>query len=207
MATRARNSKRRYGGIAMVLHWTMAMLMIALVILGLYMSRLPEVGFNTLKIRLIIAHKEIGILVLWLAALRFAWRFGDGLPSPVRDMPEWQKVAARFVHLCFYALMFALPITGWLMSSAAGLPVSFFGLFDLPDFIDYNEGHFETLLAIHKALGYTLIPFICVHVGAALHHHFIARDATLDKMLPEGASRVFTASVPAAAPSDGGRLP
>src|SRR6266446_1846532 len=150
MATPARNSMRRYGGVAIALH----------------MTRLPDVGYDQVKIRLIIYHKELGIVALWLAMMRFAWRFGNELPALVRGMPEWQMVAARFVHLCFYALMFALPMTGWLMSSAAGFPVPFFGLFYLPDLIDYNEHHFQVLLQVHKWLGYALIPFICVHAGA-----------------------------------------
>jgi cytochrome b561 len=75
-------------------------------------------------------------------------------------------------------------MSGWLMSSAAGFPVPFFGLFYLPDLIDYNEHHFQVLLQVHKLLGYALIPFICVHAGAALRHHFVSRDDTLRKMLP-----------------------
>ncbi len=182
--TPVHNDARRYGTVAIVLHWTMALLLIALVVLGLYMVWLPDVGFDQEKIRLIIYHKELGIVALGLAMLRFAWRFGSELPSLVRGMPEWQRVAARFVHLCFYALMFALPMTGWLMSSAAGFPVPFFGLFYLPDLIGYNEHHFEVLRRAHHWLGYALVPFICVHVGAALRHHFTSRDDTLRKMLP-----------------------
>ena len=192
------NSERRYGGVAMGLHWTMALLLVALVALGLYMTRLPDVGFDKKKILLILYHKELGIVALGLAAIRFAWRFGSILPQLTRDMPEWQRVAARFVHLCFYGLMFALPISGWLMSSASGIPVSFFGLFYLPDLIPYNETRFHQLIAIHHWLGYALIPFICVHAGAALHHHFVRRDETLEKMLPEPTSR------PELAPSSSG---
>lgn len=195
------NSERHYGAVAMILHWAMAVLIVALVVLGVYMTRLPDVGFDRKKILLIIYHKELGILALGLAALRFAWRFGSILPGLTRDMPEWQKVAARFVHLCFYALMFALPISGWLMSSAAGFPVSFFGLFYLPDLIAYNDTRFNQLIAIHKWLGYALVPFICVHAGAALHHHFVKRDGTLEKMLPE---RKATSRLGLAPSSSGG---
>src|SRR5258706_6102271 len=160
MATTARNSMRRYGGVAMALHWTMAALLIVLVAIGLYMTRLPDVGYDQVKVHLIIYHKELGIVALWLAMMRFAWRFGNELPSLVRGMPEWQMVAARFVHLCFYALMFALPMTGWLMSSAAGFPVPFFGLFDLPDLIGFNDHHFPALLQVHKWPTHSLIPVI-----------------------------------------------
>jgi cytochrome b561 len=148
------------------------------------MVRLPDVGFNQTKIWLITYHKEFGMLVLVLVTTRLAWRFGSILPRLAEGMPEWQMVAARFVHLCFYALMFALPITGWLMSSAAGFPVPFFGLFYLPDVVPYSERLFQLFRDLHHWLGYVLIPFIAVHAGAALGHHFLYRDATLRKMLP-----------------------
>jgi cytochrome b561 len=178
------NTASRYGLLAIVLHWAMALIILALVAMGLYMVRLPDVGFNKEKILLIIWHKEFGVLALMLFLLRFAWRFGGILPRLVEGFPEWQQVAARFVHLCFYALMFALPMSGWLMSSAAGIPVSFFGLFYLPDLIGYDDYRFQKLITIHHWLGYALIPFIFVHAGAALGHHFVYRDETLRRMLP-----------------------
>jgi cytochrome b561 len=182
------NTDRRYGAIAMTLHWVMAAIIVGLVAVGLYMARLPDVGFDKTKITLIIYHKAFGILVLALVVVRLAWRVGSILPRLVEGLPEWQMVAARFVHLCFYALMLALPITGWLMSSAAGFPVSFFGWFNLPDLIAYSERRFQFFLALHQWLGYTLIPFIAVHVAAAVGHHFVYRDATLRRMLPSRAA-------------------
>jgi cytochrome b561 len=178
------NTRESYGAAAIALHWAMAALLITLIVVGLYMAALPDVGFDTKKIILILCHKEVGILALTLAALRLVWRLGNALPSLVETLPDWQKVAARFVHLCFYALMFALPITGWLMSSAAGIPVSFLGLFPLPDLISYDEHVFRSLIEIHKWLGYALVIFILAHIGAALEHRFGLKDATLKKMLP-----------------------
>src|SRR5215471_767926 len=115
------NSERRYGVVAMLLHWLMALLLTALVALGLYMTRLPDVGFDTWKIGLILYHKQLGIAALTLVVLRLLWRAANVLPRLVETLPDWQKVIARFVHLCFYALMIALPLTGWLMSSATGI--------------------------------------------------------------------------------------
>ncbi len=182
--TPIRNTEDRFGAVAMLLHWLMALLIIGLVALGLYMVSLPDAGFNTKKIMLIIYHKQLGISVLVLFAVRLAWRLTHILPRLAAHLPEWQKVAARFVHLCFYALMFMLPLTGWLMSSAAGIPVSFFGLFTLPDFLPHDEYLFRRLIDIHEWLGYMLIFFIFIHVGAALRHHFVFKDDTLRKMLP-----------------------
>lgn len=178
------NTEDRYGAIAILLHWSMAILVIGLAALGLYMVTLPDVGFNTTKIELILFHKQIGVAVLVLLALRLAWRLTQTLPQLVAHLPEWQKVAARVVHLTFYALMFALPVTGCLMSSAAGIPVSFFGLFVLPDFIARDDYLFQRFIVLHRWLGYALIFFIVIHVGAALRHHFIFKDDTLRRMLP-----------------------
>ena len=168
----------------MALHWLMALLLSALVALGLYMTSLPDVGFDTWKIRLILYHKQLGMVALTLVTLRLLWRAGNVLPHLVETLPDWQKVIARFVHLCFYALMLALPVTGWLMSSATGIPVSVLGLFTLPDLVAYDERLFHTLVAVHRYLGYALIVCMAVHIGAALRHHFLLRDHTLKKMLP-----------------------
>jgi len=179
-----RNTEQRYGAVAIALHWLMAAALLALLTMGLYMVRLPDVGFDTRKIVLIIYHKEFGLLVFALATVRLIWRVGNALPALVRTLPEWQKVAARFVHLCFYGLMFALPVTGLLMSSAAGIPVSLFGLFDLPDLMPYSDHWFRALIEIHKWLAYSLIACIVIHAGAALRHHFVFKDETLKKMWP-----------------------
>ena len=178
------NTEDRYGAIAILFHWSMALLVIGLAALGLYMVTLPDVGFNTKKVTLVLYHKEFGVLVLVLVVTRLAWRLTHTLPRLVEHLPDWQKIAARFVHLSFYALLFALPMTGCLMSSAAGIPVSFFGLFMLPDFVHRDYDLFQRYAAIHQWLGYVLILFIFVHAGAALRHHFVFKDDTLRRMLP-----------------------
>ena len=182
--TSIENTKGRYGAIAILLHWTMALLVIGLAALGLYMVTLPDVGFNTKKITLVIYHKELGLLALVLLVARLAWRLTQVLPDLVEHLPDWQKLAARFVHLTFYGLLFALPVSGCLMSSAAGIPVSFLGMFTLPDFIHRDDNLFQQLIAVHKVLGYILILSIFVHAGAALRHHFVSGDDTLRRMLP-----------------------
>jgi cytochrome b561 len=177
------NTDRQYGIAAIALHWLLAALITTLVVMGIYMVRLPDVGFSTTKIILIVIHKEIGMAVLGLTAARLAWREWNVLPRLAETLPEWQKVTAIFVHLSFYALMLALPITGWLMSSAAGIPVSVLNLFTLPDYLPRDEFLFEKLRLIHDSLGYVIAMLICLHAGAALGHHFLLRDETLRKML------------------------
>ena len=180
---RIENSTDRYGVIAALFHWAMAVLIIGLAAVGLIMTSLPDAGFDTKKITLILYHKQFGLLVLLLVALRWGWRLGNVIPQLVEHLPDWQKIAARFVHLCFYGLMVALPITGWLMSSAAGIPVSFFEVFTLPDLVSRDDDLFRQLVEIHKWLGYAMVLLICIHIGAALRHHFIYRDNTLRRML------------------------
>jgi cytochrome b561 len=180
---RLTNTDRRYGIAAIALHWVLAALITTLVVMGIYMVGLPDVGFSTTKIVLVLTHKEIGVVVLGLVAVRLAWREWNILPRLVETLPEWQKVTAIFVHLSFYALMLALPITGWLMSSAAGIPVSVLNLFTLPDYLPHDDFLFERLRLLHDWLGYAMAMLICLHAGAALGHHFLLRDQTLRKML------------------------
>ena len=177
------NNIGRYGAIAIGLHWLMAVLLVALVGLGLYMVRLPDAGYNIVKIALILYHKELGILALVLATLRLGWRVAQQLPMLVGTMPVWEQVAARLAHLCLYTLMLALPLTGWVMSSAAGFPVSFLGLGNLPDLVGVDAALYRELAATHRWLAYALIALVAGHAGAALRHHFVLDDDTLLKML------------------------
>jgi cytochrome b561 len=176
-----KNTKTHFGMIAMLLHWLMALIMIGLIALGLYMVNLP---ISLQKLKMYGWHKEWGVFVLMLATLRLAWRFMNTTPSLPPHMPKWEQLAAHSMHYVFYGFMFALPITGWMLSSAAGLPVSFFGLFVLPDLISPSE-HWRLLLTqVHKWLAYGLIAAICGHIGAALQHHFLNKDDILRRMLP-----------------------
>jgi len=176
-----KNTLGRYGLVTMILHWLMALIIIGLLIVGLYMVDLP---FGMKRLRFYGWHKEFGILILMLVCIRLAWRMGNMTPPMPVEMPRWQHVAAVAVHYAFYFLMVALPITGWMISSASGLSVSFFGLFVLPDLITPNE-HWRILLSqIHKWLAYGLIAAICGHMGAALLHHFYYKDDILRRMLP-----------------------
>lgn len=172
------NTKERYGFVAIFLHWLMAILLIGLLILGIYMTDLPN---SYTKLKLYGWHKEYGLLVLGLVIVRVIWRLIN--LTPRLSIPLWEKIAARTVHWLFYILMFAMPITGWLITSAAGLPVSFFGLFVLPNLIAPNKNLLELFEEVHEFLGYALIAIIIVHVIAALKHHFINKDDTLKRMI------------------------
>ncbi len=175
---RIKNSETHYGAIAIILHWIMAILLIGLLAFGLYMVSLP---ISLEKLKLYGWHKEYGILALMLVVVRSIWRVTNIIPR--LSLPLWEKIAARTVHWSFYGFMFAMPITGWLITSAAGLPASFFGWFVLPNLISPNPDLMNLFQEIHKWLGYGLIATITLHFCAALKHHFINKDDILRRML------------------------
>jgi cytochrome b561 len=180
---RLTNSEQRYGAGAMLFHWLSAALIVALVGIGIYMVQLPDIGFDARKVALILVHEEIGVAALLLVCVRWIWRQINPHPRLADTLPEWQKVIAISVHLCLYALMAALPITGWIMSSYAGIPLWFLGL-ALPDLVLPNERLFTKFQLLHDWLGYAIAALICLHATAALRHHFMFHDVTLRKMLP-----------------------
>jgi cytochrome b561 len=113
-----------------------------------------------------------------------AWRLTNALPRFVDGLPQWQQVSALFVHLWLYTLMFAVPLTGWLMSSAGGYPTPILADLAAPDLIAHNEHLFHTLIDVHRWLAYAFTGFILLHAAAALRHHLVLKDHTLRKMLP-----------------------
>jgi cytochrome b561 len=176
----ARNSPVRYGSVAQFLHWVIVALLVVQVTLGKIADGLP-VGLDRLIV--ISRHKSFGITILALAVIRLGWRWIER-PPPLPPMPRWQAIAARFNHWALYALLFALPITGWLMSSAANRPASWFGLVQLPDFIAPDAGLKERFETVHETLVNVLFALAGLHVAAALKHQFIDRDGLLLRMLP-----------------------
>lgn len=176
-----KNTAQRYGAVAITLHWVMALLIIGMLTLGLYMVGVP---ISLEKLQLYGLHKEFGVTVLMLVTLRVLWRWTNITPLLPNTMPAWQKLAAHGAHFALYALMFAMPLTGWALSSAAGLPVSFFGLFTLPNLVAPNDGLRLLLTTTHKYLAFSLIAVLCAHVAAALQHHFFNKDDILKRILP-----------------------
>jgi cytochrome b561 len=176
----ARNSPTRYGYVAQTLHWAIVALLVVQVTLGKIADGLP-VGFERLVV--MSRHKSFGITILGIALLRLAWRWIDR-PPPLPPMPGWQRFAAHVSHHGLYVLLFALPLTGWLMSSAANRPASWFGLVQLPDFIAPDAALKERFEEAHEFLVNALFVVAGLHVAAALKHQFVDRDGLLMRMLP-----------------------
>lgn len=175
-----RNTDDRYGLPAMALHWIMAALMIGLFAFGLWMDELPK---NDFRVSMFGLHKSLGVLVLLLVAVRLAWRAVNPAPRPVAG-PLWQQLAAHGAHLALYGLMIAIPLAGWLMSSAAGKPVSLFGLVTLPPLIGQDKPLKETFEEVHSALAFAMIGLVFIHAAAAVWHQRIRKDGVLARMLP-----------------------
>lgn len=176
-----RNSDKQYGLVSMFLHWFMALLIFGLLGLGLYMV---ELSVSLQKLKLYGWHKELGMLVLILAFVRMVWRWINIVPVLPSEVPYVQKISARLVHILFYGFMIFVPISGWLISSAAGLPTSFFGLFIFPDLIGPSKALMSIFIEIHKWLSYTLIATIIIHMSAAFLHHLYYKDDVMRRMLP-----------------------
>jgi cytochrome b561 len=175
----------RYTHAAIALHWLLALLLVAMFIVGLYMTSLP---FSPQRLKLYNWHKWLGVVVLTLSFVRLLWRLTHrppALPPAVAAaMPAWQQWAHHGTHGLLYVLFFAVPLLGWAYSSAAGFPVVVFGVLPLPDFVPADKALAEFVKPLHKIGAMALAALAVLHVAAALKHQFIDRDGLLARMLP-----------------------
>lgn len=174
------SAETRYRGPAILAHWLMAALILALLPLGFYMQGLP---LSPAKLQLYAWHKWAGMTVLLLAVLRLAWRLTHRPPPPLPG-PAWQLQIAALTHALLYLLLFAVPLAGWLMSSAKGFPVVWFGLLPLPDLVGRDEALGRLFQIAHQGLAWGMAVLVLLHLAAALKHHWVDRDGTLARMLP-----------------------
>lgn len=175
----------RYTRTAMLLHWLLGIALVTVFGVGLYMADLP---FSPQRLKLYNWHKWAGVSILMLSLLRLLWRITNrppALPQAMASaMPSWQHEAHHATHHLFYVLFFAVPLIGWAYSSAAGFPIVFLGLWQLPDFVPVSPELAESLKPLHEISAYAMVGLVVVHVAAALKHQFIDRDGLLLRMLP-----------------------
>ncbi|MES2770958.1 MAG: cytochrome b [Pseudomonadota bacterium] len=171
-------SAQSYTKLAIFFHWLTALMIFVAFPLGLYMHDLP---FSPNKLQLYSYHKWLGITVLLIAILRLTWRATHPAP-PMLAMPRWQQLLAHSIHHLLYLLIFAIPISGWLMSSAKGFQTVYFGILPLPDLLAKNKELGDLLAEVHELLNYTLLALVGAHIAGALKHHFVERDDTLKRM-------------------------
>lgn len=176
-----RNSQARYGSVTKTFHWGMAVLVLTMLALGLCMGGVEDLAS---KLALYNLHKSLGATVLFLALCRLGWHVYSRRPPLAESLKPLEKAAARTVHALMYVFMIGMPLSGWLMSSAAGRPVSVFGLFTLPDLVEQDKAVAGLMHDVHGVAAYGFMAAICLHVAGAVKHHFIDKDITLKRMLP-----------------------
>lgn len=176
-----RNTTRRWGTLAQLFHWLIVVLLIVQVTLAEMADDLPN-GMR--KLSLLARHKSVGITILMLVILRLLWRSSNPHPPLPDNMKPYERKLAHFSHVALYLLLFAIPLSGWTMSSARGFPVSWFGFFQLPDLVPKSRPLYEWLLMTHVTLVCVLAAVVTLHIAGALKHHLVHKDDVLKRMLP-----------------------
>ena len=176
----------RYSGVAIALHWLLALVILGLFAVGVYMSDLP---FSPLRLKLYNWHKWAGVCFLALSVLRLLWRLTHRPPALAQTvllgMPGWQVRAHHAVQHLMYLLFFAVPLIGWAYSSAAGFPIVLFGQLPLPDLLAPNKELAALIKPLHALSAFALLGLAFLHMAAALKHHWVDRDGLMDRMLPD----------------------
>jgi cytochrome b561 len=173
-----RNTASNWGTPAKVFHWLVVFLIITQWAIAEYAEGQPLAR----KIAPLALHKSIGVTILAITILRLVWRLAT--TQPVSTLKAWEHLLAKISHTLLYGLVLALPITGWLMSSARSFPVSWFGKFQLPDLVAPNHILFQQMQNLHRTLFMVLVAVAFLHIAGALKHHFIDRSDVLLRMLP-----------------------
>jgi cytochrome b561 len=176
-----RNTATRWGHVSQFLHWLIVVLIITQVILANLAEDLP-IGVK--KLAMYARHKSVGITILGLAVIRLLWRWANPTPLLPGTLKPYERVLATLTHAGLYVVLFAMPLTGWMMTSARGFPVSWFGFFQLPDFVPKDKALYDAMKETHDTLALVLYAIVFLHVAAALKHHFMLKDDVLRRMLP-----------------------
>ena len=179
-----KNTADRWGSVSQLLHWTIAVLILGIGVVGLLMGELPR---SPKYFWVYTMHKSLGLTVLALVLVRIGWRLYAGAPAPVAGTPRWQVRLSSAIHGALYLLILAMPMSGWLYDSASGLrPLRWFGQVQVPKLAAPDEALAASAHGTHQWLFWLLVALVIGHAGAALYHHFIQRDSTLARMLPRG---------------------
>lgn len=176
----------RWSPVSQAFHWLSALLLVAIAAIGLVMEDMPNTPD---KIRLYALHKSLGLTLLGIVLLRLLWRWTRPVPADVPGLSPWIRRAAGAVHWSLYAMMLAMPLSGWLLNSAEGYPLQWFKLFNLPALAGRSEDLADFAGDVHENGFWLLVALVAGHVMAALFHHFFLGDRTLHRMLPGRRSR------------------
>jgi len=172
-------SPRRYTTTAVILHWAVAAIVVALIALGWWMQSIPKQPAGP-RVDAFNLHKSLGLLVLALMAVRLAWRASH--PPPARPgEPRWQARSAGFVHRAFYACLFIQPLSGYLGSAFSGYPVKWFGV-ALPSWLPANPSLKDAMSTVHLVDSWVLVVLVGAHLLAVAKHVFLDGDRLVRRM-------------------------
>ncbi len=176
-----KNTRTHFGHVSKSFHWLIGLLIIGLIWLGWYMVDLTY--FDKWYNKSLSLHKSLGMVVLALALIRLGWGLYSPTPQAADTLSRWQRIAAKLMHHLLAFMMFAIPLTGYLISTSAGRGISMFGWFELPAVVPVDEQTRELAVALHFYLAYATAAVLLGHIGAALKHQFVDKDGTLVRML------------------------
>ena len=172
---------QRYSSVAIAFHWVIAALIIVNLLLGFFHG---DFGRET-RSSMMLVHKATGITILALSVARLLWRLGHRPPPFDPVLRRWEAGLAHVIHWLFYALLIAIPLSGWLLSSSSDRPVDFFGLFDIPPLpVSRGDDAHDFLEEAHELLGLSMVGLIVLHVAGALKHHVQGHRHLIGRMAP-----------------------
>jgi cytochrome b561 len=174
-----KNTETRYGVVAKGFHWLLFLMLSFSIVAGNFLAAMPK---GPEKLQAAGMHKSFGVVLLALILARLLWRLINVTPKEPDGTPAIQRMLARGMHWVLYALMFAQPLSGILMSQAAGYPVSAFGAFELPMLLEKDQALAQFFRGAHGTIWILLVLAVIGHAGAALHHHFIRKDEVMKQM-------------------------
>jgi cytochrome b561 len=175
-----RNNQNRYGMIAVLLHWLVAVVVLGMFVLGLWMVELDY--YDPWRKAAPDIHKAIGVLLFLTMLFRLVWRWSNPRPAPLENHTSRERKLASLAHILIYVLMFLTMIAGYFISTADGRSIDVFGLFQIPATISDLPEQEDVAGEIHEVLAFSMITLVVLHALAALKHHFIDRDNTLRRM-------------------------
>ena len=176
------NTKKKFGSISKLFHWIVSILMISMLVMGLVMTRMDRSAF---RVELYGIHKSLGLTLLILIVARLLWRLINRVPTYPESIPKWEQTFARIGHWVLYLIILAMPLSGWLMSTATGHAPDFWhwGAWAMPG-INANKTLAKTANQYHEILAYAVIVLVSLHVLMALKHHYLGKNNILRRMLP-----------------------
>lgn len=177
-----RNTYNSYGSVSKFFHWILFLLVVFMIVLGFFMGDASK----PLKLTLYTIHKSTGMTILILMVMRILWRWSNPIPDLPPSVPLWQQLSARLTHGFLYLLLFIMPLSGWMLSTAASKPVNFWwlGTINFP-WLPKSKALAEVFESIHEICVWILIVFITLHILAALKHYcFDKQKSIVRRMLP-----------------------